>query len=201
MACPREAVALTVSGQSSHRSPRPRSHPHERAFDRAAGVPIMARWFRQRVSPATAPRPQRCPAITLQLQPVGSPRWRFVSARVMTGGAVSTTASSFGPPRAKRSLAERVPCAVLGIGVLLPGDSAGAGESRSGSAFVLSIDRFHVRLHRHDCWSLPPMRAMDCGDPAQGAGLPGLTDRFRRRSVRGECRRGRRSPPSTRGGF
>jgi hypothetical protein len=96
----------------------------------------MARWLRQRVSPTTATRLQRCPAITLQLHRGFSPSLCFGSGGRLTGFSDTSTTSPGRRPWAIRSLAERVLVAELvGIGTPLPGLPVAPRASRYWIAF------------------------------------------------------------------
>jgi hypothetical protein len=126
-------------------SPRRSRRNHERDPGRAAGRPIMARWFRHRVSPTTAARLQRCPAITLELHWFPSPCHWVGAAGCVTGFSDTSTTLSGRPPRAMRSRAERFPAAVtVGIWSACFLAPLVAGESRLLDCLVLTIDASDV---------------------------------------------------------
>jgi hypothetical protein len=141
--------------ESQDASPRVAGRRLEGEVGGANGVPIMARWLRQRVSPTTATRLQRCPAITLQLHRGFSPSQCFGSGSGLAGFSDTSTTSPGRPPWAIRSLAERVPVAeIVGIGTPLPGLPVVPRESRHWIAYfsVSAVLAFGVSMTNAGSW-------------------------------------------------
>jgi hypothetical protein len=152
----RHSPLLQQGCDSQDADPRVAGRRLEGEVGGANGVPIMARWLRQRVSPTTATRVHRCPAITLQLHRGVSPSQCFGLASGLAAFCDPSTTSPGRRPWARRSLAERVLVAeIVGIGTPLPGAPVVSRESRYWIAFfsVSAVLAFGVSMTNAGSWA------------------------------------------------
>src|SRR5690242_3350224 len=110
----------------------------------------MARWFRQRVSPTTAERPQRCPAITLEPHWLPSPCHWLGSASCVNDSFGVSTMSRGRRPWARRRRLESVPVVVLGIGTPASWHSCRHGRVPVLDCLLFSIGCCDVREERDE---------------------------------------------------